>query len=89
MDSLFSALRMITPGCYMASTDLKDAYYCLPVSENDQKYLKFYRKSKLYKYTACPMGLCMSPRLFPSTIHLDTSTTSYQSTTIIFTIMST
>lgn len=55
MDSLFSVLRMITPGCYMASIDLKDAYYCIPVSKNYQKYLKFYWNSKLYKYRACPM----------------------------------
>lgn len=47
MDSLFSVLRMITPGCYMASIDLKDAYYCIPVSKNYQKYLKFYWNSKL------------------------------------------
>lgn len=38
MDSLFSVLRMITPGCCMAFIDLKDANYCLPVSENYQKY---------------------------------------------------
>ena len=64
MDSLVSVLRMITPNCYMASIDLKDAYYCIPVAEVYQKYLKFYWNSKLYMYRACPMGLCMSPRLF-------------------------
>jgi hypothetical protein len=64
MDSLFSVLRMITPNCFMASIDLKDAYYCLPVADHHQRYLKFYWKSKIYRYKACPMGLCMSPRLF-------------------------
>ena len=64
MDSLYSVLRMITPNCYMASIDLKDAYYCLPVADHHQRYLKFYWNSKLYMYKACPMGLCMSPRLF-------------------------
>lgn len=70
MDSLFSVLRMITPGCYMASIDLKDAYYCIPVSKNYHKYLKFYWNSKLYKYRACPMGLSMSPRLFTKVLKL-------------------
>lgn len=33
MKSLQSALRMITKDCYMASIDLKDAYYCIPIAE--------------------------------------------------------
>ena len=64
MDSLHTVIQMMTPNCYMASVDLKDAYYCIPVAEKYQKYLKFQWNSKLYKYQACPMGLCISPRIF-------------------------
>ena len=64
MESLQSAIQMITPMCYMASIDLKDAYYCIPVAKDHQKYLKFQWNSTLYQYTSCPMGLCMSPRIF-------------------------
>ena len=33
IESLQSALRMMTKNCYMASIDLKDAYYCIPIWE--------------------------------------------------------
>ena len=64
MESLQRAIQMITKNCYMASIDLKDAYYCVPIAFEYQKYLKFMWNSKLYCYLACPMGLCVSPRIF-------------------------
>lgn len=64
MESLQSALRMITKECYMASVDLKDAYFCIPLAEKHQKYMKFIWNSKLYMFNACPMGLCINPCLF-------------------------
>lgn len=65
MELLQSALRMMTKNCYMASIDLKDAYYCIPISERHQKYVL--SSSGIQNYTCimpCPMGLCMIPRLF-------------------------
>lgn len=78
MESLQTAIQMMTKGCYMASIDLKDAYYCIPIEEEYQKYLKFQWRSKLYKYTACPMGLCMSPRIFTKTLKPIFSTLRHQ-----------
>lgn len=68
MESLQTAVQMMTKGCYMTSIDLKDAYYCIPIEEDYQKYPKFQWRSKLYKYTTCPMGLCMSLRIFTKTL---------------------
>ena len=31
----------MTPGCFMTSIDLKDAYYSVPMALEHQKYLKF------------------------------------------------
>jgi hypothetical protein len=39
MDTLDAAIRMMKPGCYMASIDLIDAYYMVPVHQDD--HLKF------------------------------------------------
>ena len=36
-----TALRLMRPGCFMASVDLKDAYYSVPMATEDKKYLKF------------------------------------------------
>jgi len=40
MDSVWTAIRLITPNCYMASIALKDAYYSVPIAKPHQKYLK-------------------------------------------------
>lgn len=55
MDTLQSVISLITPNCYMASVDLKDAYYSVPIAVSDQKYLKF---------TCFPNGLAFCPRKF-------------------------
>ena len=64
MDTVHTALDLITQNCWMASLDLKDAYYSVGVHPDFQKYLKFAYKSKLYKYTAYPNGLSSCPRNF-------------------------
>ena len=64
MDTLESAIRLMKPGCFMASIDLKDAYYSGPVAEEDHKYLKFIFNGTLYKYTCLPNGLSSAPRIF-------------------------
>ena len=64
MDTLQSILKLVTPGCYMATIDLKDAYYSVPVAQERRKYLRFIWRSKLYQYTCFPNGLSPAPRLF-------------------------
>ena len=64
MDTLHSALKLIKKGCLMASVDLKDAYFSVPIHVSDQKYLKFYWDNTLYKFTVFPNGLACCPRLF-------------------------
>lgn len=64
MDSIHTALDLVTQNCWMASLDLKDAYYSVGIHPDFQKYLKFAYKSKLYKYTAYPNGLSSCPRNF-------------------------
>ena len=48
----------------MASADIKDAYDSIPVSEHDQKYLRFMFDWQLYASTCLPNGLCSGPRKF-------------------------
>ena len=64
MDTLETAVKLMTPGCFMTSIDLKDAYYSIPVAIEQQKYLKFLWKGTLYQFTCLPMGLTSSPRIF-------------------------
>ena len=41
IESMNTILHLITKDCFMASVDLKDAYYSVKISENFQRYLKF------------------------------------------------
>ena len=66
MDTFRTALKLIRPGCFMASVDLKDAYYSIPIAEEDRKLLMFQWKGKHYQteFTCLPSGLSSAPRIF-------------------------
>ena len=64
METIWTAVSMIKPGCYMATIDIKDAYYCVPINKEHQKYLKFKWKGTLYQFTCYPNGLASCPRKF-------------------------
>lgn len=64
MDTLRSAIRLTKPNCYMASVDLRDAYYSIPIDEEYQKFLRFQWKGKLFQFTCLPNGLSSAPQLF-------------------------
>lgn len=64
MDSLDTCLRLMTPGVFMASLDLSDAYYSVPVHKDSRKYLKFEIDGILFQYCSLPNGLSSAPRVF-------------------------
>ena len=64
MDNIQTVLKLITKNCWMASIDLKDAYYSVKVDPLYQKYLKFSFGNDLYQFTAFPNGLSTCPRQF-------------------------
>ena len=64
MESLKHVISMIRPNCFMASVDLQDAYYSVPIHRDHQKYLKFEWQGQLYQFTCLPNGLACAPRLF-------------------------
>ncbi len=59
MDTLASAINLMKPHCFMASVDLKDAYYSVPVSASDQKHLKFTWDGQLFHFVCFPNGLSL------------------------------
>ena len=64
MDSVWTAIRLIAPNCYMASNDLKDAYYLVAIAKPHQKYFKLERNNMLFKFTCFPNGFAFCPRIF-------------------------
>ena len=61
MQSLFSAIELMTENCYMASIDWKDAYYSLPIHPRDRRFLRFYWNGIKYQYGVLPNGLASGP----------------------------
>ena len=64
MDTFRTALKLIQPGCFMASVDLKGAYYSIPIAEEDRKLLMFQWKGKYYQFPCLPNGPSSAPRIF-------------------------
>ena len=54
METTTSLLKLVTPNMSFSKTDLKDAYYTIPILKEHQKYLKFANKDHLYKFTCLP-----------------------------------
>ena len=57
MDTLETGISMMKAGCYIASVDLKDAYYTVPIDFSHQKYVKFCFEGEYFRYTCLPNGL--------------------------------
>jgi len=64
MEHLNAALTLVSENCFMASIDLKDAYYSVSVHDADRKYLRFEWNDKLYQFTCLAQGISCAPRIF-------------------------
>ena len=68
MDHLEVATQMLFPGAWLASIDLKEAYYAIPIAEEDQKFLCFQWKERYFKFKCMPFGLSSAPWIFTKTL---------------------
>lgn len=59
-----SALRLVSKNSFLASIDLKDAYYPIPIYKSHRKYLRFSFNNKLYQFNCLPFGLNIAPYIF-------------------------
>ena len=72
MEGLENVLDLITPNVWMASVDLKDAFFSIPVHLEYQKYFKFYCQFQGIPYGYGPtMGLLFNKQLKPHLVHLE------------------
>ena len=63
MESINNIISLIKPNVYMASTDLKDAFFSVPIHYDYQKYLKFIF-GNLFQFTSMPNGYGPAMRIF-------------------------
>ena len=64
MESIKQVVYLITPNCYLASLDIKDAFYSVPVYEAHKKYLKFMNVGYPYRFEVMPNGYLDAMRIF-------------------------
>ena len=66
MASIENVLCMIEPGAWMASVDLKDAFFTIPIHSDYQKFFKFIHKRIPYEFSSMPSGYSDAMRVFTS-----------------------
>lgn len=64
MESIKDVIKLIDKNEYLASLDIKDSYYLIPVDSEYRKYLKFQFENKLYCFNCLPFGLSSAPYVF-------------------------
>lgn len=64
MEDYRTASKLVTKNCYMASIDMKDAYFLVPIHRDYKKYLRFKYNDTLYEFNCLPFGISTAPYVF-------------------------
>ena len=64
MESIINVINMLKPGMFLASTDIKDAFYSVLIFPEHRKYLRFIWKEKIYQFLAMPNVYIDATRIF-------------------------
>ena len=64
METVASVLLSVREGDFLASLDLKDAYFQIPIHGSSRKLLRFMSEGKVYQFKALCFGLSTAPQVF-------------------------
>ena len=64
METLHTITSLMERNCFIASLDIKDAYYSVEVASEHRKYFRFEFNDNLLECKALPNGLACCPRVF-------------------------
>ena len=64
METVASVLLSVREGDFLASLDLKDAYFQIPIHGSSRKLLRFMSEGKVYQFRALCFGLSTAPQVF-------------------------
>lgn len=64
MVTLSDILGCLNKGDFMASLDMEDAYFHIPIHPKHRKYLRFTVAGAHYQFKVLPFGLKSAPRIF-------------------------
>ena len=64
MEDKKTVIYFLNQGDYMATIDLKDAFFIIPIHKKYRKFLRFSFQGNLYEFCCLPFGLCTAPFVF-------------------------
>ena len=64
METVVSVLLSVREGDFLASLDLKDAYFQIPIHRASRKLLRFMSEGTVYQFKALCFGLSTAPQVF-------------------------
>ena len=64
METVASVLLSVREGDFLASLDLKDAYFKIPIHGSSRKLLRFMSEGTVYQFKALCFGLSTAPQVF-------------------------
>ena len=64
METVASVLLSIREGDFLASIDLKGAYFQIPIHQSSRKLLRFLSEGTVYQFKALCFGLWTAPQVF-------------------------
>ena len=64
METVALVLLSVREGDFLASLDLKDAYFQIPIHESSRKLLRFMSEGTVYQFKALCFGLSTAPQVF-------------------------
>lgn len=59
-----TCMKLIQKDSFMATIDLKDAYYLISIVISYRKYQRFLFESKVYEFVCLPLGFSTAPYIF-------------------------
>jgi hypothetical protein len=68
METLTMVTEAVQPGDWLASLDLKDAYFHVPIRPSHVRYLGAKFQGKTYQFRCLPFGISTAPRVFTKVV---------------------
>ena len=77
-------INMLKPGMFLASIDVKEAFYSTLMFSGHRKYLRFIWKAKIYRFLAMPNGYLSAMQIFNKLLKPVFSSSVYMDDCLLF-----
>ena len=68
MEGIHTLKSLLQKGDWLVKIDLKDAYFSVPISKKQKKFLCFQFRDRFYQFNCLPFGLASAPWVFTKTL---------------------